>query len=314
MSNAGNYINICLSCDDNYAKYAGVVIASILANAADGEALRIFILDGGITPENKEKILSLKSNKNCTIEFVEINENTFDDYKKVKTHKYISLATYYRLKMPSLLKDIDKIIYFDCDVVVNTSLAPLYNTDISQYLLAGVQDNKKQMVKENPSYVNAGILIFNLEKMREEDTENRFFQYTKEHIDTITKGDQEIINEVCKGQIKVIDDSWNVQTSNFVNRSIYTNSPKIIHYLSVNKPWKFGSFSYYKEYWFRYLQLTPWALNDEEKKYWYTKNQIVSILNYLKYRPLFWLRPRFYKAVFCTYIKPVFYKEDKCLK
>lgn len=295
-------INVCISCDDNYAKYAGVVIASILANANEDNNLIFYVLDGGISQEKKEQISSLKSIKDCQINFIEIDKAIFSDYAKVKTHKYISIATYYRLKAPSLLPDVSKIIYFDCDVVVNTSLKEIFDIDINDYLLAGVSDNKKRMVKENPTYVNAGILVMNLAKMRQENTEEEFYNYTKENIERITKGDQEIINDVCKGKIKVIDSCWNVQTSNFVNRSDYTSSPKIIHYLSKEKPWKFGSYSYHKKYWFKYLQLTPWALSDEDKKYWYTKNQIVSILGYIKHRPLFFLRPRFYKALFFTYI------------
>ena len=295
-------INLCLSCDDNYAKYAGVVVASVLANANADDNLKIYILDGGISDDKKEKILSLASIKNCEIIFVPIDESMFEDYAKVKTHKYISVATYYRLKAPSLLPNVDKIIYFDCDIVANSSLKELFEIDIKDYLLAGVSDNKKRIVKENPTYVNAGMLLMNLDKMRKENTEEEFYNYTKENINTITKGDQEIINEVCKGKIKVIDSQWNVQTSNFVNRSDYTVNPKIIHYLSKEKPWKFGSYSYHKNYWFKYLQLTPWALNAEEKKYWYNKNFIASILGYIKHRPLFFLRPRFYKALLLTYV------------
>jgi len=305
-------INICLSCDDNYAKYAGVVVASVLANANDEDELKIYILDGGISEDKKEKILSLKTIRNCEIIFVPIDENMFEDYAKVKTHKYISVATYYRLKAPSLLPNIDKIIYFDCDVVVNTSLKPLFDIDISDYLLAGVSDNKKRMVKENPTYVNAGVLVMNLEKMRQNNTEEEFYNYTKKNINTITKGDQEIINEVCKDKIKVIDSQWNVQTSNFVNRSDYTVEPKIIHYLSKEKPWKFGSFSYHKNYWFKYLQLTPWAISEDDKNYWYTKNQVKSIIGYIKYRPLFFIRPRFYKALLLTYFVPLI-KNNKIL-
>lgn len=33
MVESNEKINICLSCDDNYAKYAGVVITSVLTNA-----------------------------------------------------------------------------------------------------------------------------------------------------------------------------------------------------------------------------------------------------------------------------------------
>ena len=120
-------INICLACDDNYSKYAGVVIASALANANEDDNLHIYILDGGITSVHKEEILSLKIIKDCEITFVQIDESLFEDYKKVKTHSYISLATYYRLKLTSLLDYIDKIIYFDCDFIINSSLKELFN-------------------------------------------------------------------------------------------------------------------------------------------------------------------------------------------
>lgn len=295
-------INVCLSSDDNYAKYAGVVIASVLSNADKNDDLHFYILDGGITEDNKSKISSLKSIKNCEIDFVFIDEKMFEDYKKVKTHDYISVASYYLLKTAELLPDINKVIYLDCDVVVNTSLKELFYKDTSDYLMAGVNDNKVRMVKENPTYVNSGMLLLDLNNMRKDGTEDKFFNYTKENIDTITKGDQEIINEVCKGRIMVLEPEWNVQTSNFVNRSTYTNHPKIIHYLSKEKPWKFGSYSYFKPLWFKYLGLTPWALKNSEKFKWGFCNQVISLLLYVKHRPLFLFRPRFYKALFCTYI------------
>ena len=72
MCSTSNKINIALSCDENYSKYAGIVIASILANAKNTDILDIYILDGGISEKSKEKILSLKNIKNCNIEFVTV--------------------------------------------------------------------------------------------------------------------------------------------------------------------------------------------------------------------------------------------------
>ena len=300
-------INICLACDDNYARYAAVVIASILKNAKTNDKLCIYILDGGIEEQNKEKILSLKNIKDCEINFVKIDNEMFSEYSAIKTHSYLSVAAYYRLKLPTILPNVEKIIYFDCDVVVNTSLRELFNTKMRDCVVAGVRDIDKRKVKKNKNYVNSGMLIFDIKKMAEMGVEKQFVDWTREHFETIKLGDQEIINEVLKGKIKVVEDEWNVQSSNFVNRSSYTNTPKIIHFVSKNKPWHFGSFSYHKDYYFKYLQLTPWALQtEEEKKYWIKKNKICSFFGYLRYRPLFFLRPRFYEAVFCTYIKPLF--------
>ena len=301
MSN--QVINVCLACDDNYAKYAGVVIASALQNAGNDDKLAFYILDGGISDEHKSQINELKSIKQCDINFVDIDETLFNEFKTIKTHSYITIVTYYRLKLPSLLPDIDKIIYFDCDFVVNHSLKELFETDMENCLLAGVQDIKEKMIKENPSYVNAGMLLFNLKAMRENNTEEKLFEWTREHIDTIKTGDQEILNEALKGCIKVVEPEWNVQSSNFTNRSSYTHNPKAVHYVAKKKPWHFGSFSYHRDLYFKYLQLTPWKLSERDYKHWTRDNQIVSLLKYVQYRPLFLFRPKFYKALYYTYIK-----------
>ena len=259
----GETINICLSSDDNYAKHAGVVIASILYNANSDDNLIISILDGGISEKYKNEILSLKSIKNCEINFIKIDNAMFDIFKDIQTHAYISLPAYFRLKMPTFLPEAKKVIYLDCDVIVNTSLKELYETDIDNYLLAGVLDSKRRMIKKNPTYINTGVLLINIEKLREDNLENKVLEYAKQNAKKIKFGDQEIINDVCKGKIKLIDKEWNVQSSNFVNRSCYTHNPKIIHFVSQRKPWHFGSFSYHKNFYFKYLQLTPWKLDEK---------------------------------------------------
>ena len=295
-------INVCLACDNNYAKYAGVVVASVLANSKDDESLNFYILDGGISESKKTEILSLKSIKDCKIEFVQIEESMFEDYKKVATHKYISIATYYRLRLATLLPEVERIIYFDCDMVVNSSLNNLFNVELGENVIAGVRDINKRMLQQNPSYINAGMVLFDLNKIREENIEQKFYDYTNENFETIKMGDQTIINEVLKGRIKIVEDEWNVQSSNFTNRSSYTKHPYIIHYVAKRKPWHFGSFSVHRPLYFKYLQMTPWKLNGfKEKFYWYYLNQVMSLINYVIYRPLFLFRPRFYEAIFKSY-------------
>ncbi|MBR6126292.1 LicD family protein, partial [bacterium] len=296
-------INVCLACDDNYAKYAGVVITSILANADASDEIAFYILDGGISDEHKSQINGLKSIKECDINFVQINEELFEDYKKVKTHDYVTLATYYRLKLPSLLPNLHRVIYFDCDFVVNKSLKEIFYGNIDNAAVAGVLDIDRRKVRKNPTYVNAGMLVFDIDKMKEQNLEQKFLDWTREHINTIKTGDQEIINEVLKGQIFILDEKWNVQSSNFTNRSSYTKTPYAIHFVAKKKPWHWASFSVHRDLYFKYLQMTPWKLGKEELKHWTADNQKASLIAYFKYRPLFLFRPKFYKAFYCTYLQ-----------
>lgn len=301
-----DFINVCVASDNNYAQYAAVTIASILDNALKTDRIRVFILDGGIDEVNKAKIQSLSEIHPSEINFVKVDPTLFDDYKKVKTHSYISLSAYYRLKLPSLLPEIKRIIYFDCDFVVNSSLKPLFNKDLGNFPVAGVKDINRRMLKKNQNYVNSGMLVFDLENMRASGAEKAFLDWTLANIENINMGDQQIINEALKGQIALVEDEWNVQSSNFTNRSSYTQSPKGIHFVSKRKPWHFGSFSYHRNFYFKYLQLTPWRLSDKDFKHWTIHNQLVSLIKYVQYRPLFLFRPRFWEAVAKTYILPLF--------
>lgn len=227
-------INVCLSADDNYAPYAGVVIASILRSANELDVLSFYILDGNISEENKQKIYSLKTIKDCQITFVPVDESNFEEYKNVSTHSYIPLTTYYRLKLSQLLPEVDKIIYLDCDMIVNSSLSELYNTKLEENeYVAGVLDVRvKHKIKwKNKIYINAGMLLMDLKKICEDKIEDEFVKYTKENFDKIQTGDQDIINFSLKDKIKIIDDEWNVQVSGFTSRSCFTNNPKIIHYI-----------------------------------------------------------------------------------
>lgn len=305
-----NKINVCLACDDNYARHAGVVIASILANANSEDELTFYVLDGGILDENKNRILELKSIKNCDINFIKIDESMFEDYKKVKTHSYITLATYYRLKLPTLLPDVSRVIYFDCDFVINSSLKDLFNKNLGDLPLAGVRDINKRELRKNHNYVNAGMLVMDLDNLKKQNIETQFLEWTKEHIDTIKLGDQEIINEVLKDRILIVEDEWNVQSSNFTNRSSYTNKPRAIHFVAKKKPWHYGSFSYHRALYFKYLQLTPWKMSDKDYHHWTVENQVASVLGYVKYRPIFFLRPRFYEALAKTYLPRLIKKKE----
>ncbi len=300
-------INVCLSFDDNYAKYAGVTIASILANAKDSDELYFYLLDGGVTTENKEKILSLRTIKDCTIKFVPIDEDLFNDYKKIKTHKYITLPTYYRLKISELIPDVERIIYLDCDVVANVSLEELFNADMGDCAVAGVRDVEPKWAKDNSTYVNAGILLLDLKKFKERNIEQAFLDYTKDHIETIKMGDQEIINEVLKNRIKLLEPKWNVQASHFIARSIYTEFPWLIHYIGVWKPWHDNSFCYYNDLYFMYQSLTPWGMPKESLKAFLKKKNLISSWIFFKRYPLFPVKKGFARAFYETYI----YKRPK---
>ncbi len=297
-------INVCLSCDDNYSKYAGVVIASILYNADAEDNLHFYILDGKISQENKEKLLSLKHIKNCEINFVPIDESMFDIYKQINTHDYITLASFYILKMAELLSMLKKVIYLDCDMVVNSTLKDIYNYDLQNKPIGAVLDARVKRKKKwkHTKYINSGMIVFDLNKIRQEKIEDKFIEYTKNNIKNIDTGDQDIINFTLKDNIQILPDIWNVQVSGFASRTNFTRYPKIVHYIGPDKPWIFASLTFFKNLYFKYLQLTPWALSDDEKLKWYKENKKATFIRFWKKRPLCFIHPKYLYAFYRSYI------------
>lgn len=301
-------INVCLSSDNNYSSYAGIVIASILYNAKDSDNLNFYILDDGISDLQKEKIWQLKEIKYCSIDFIPLSPENFTEYRNVKTHDYIPVSAYSMLHLSSLLpQTVERVIYLDCDVAVNNSLEELFNLDLEGNYAGGVRDvaskkmNKKSKLPPDNKYINSGMVLFDLKKWRESNIEQNVPQFIKEHGSEITCGDQEVLNIVLQGKIKLLPPEWNVQVSNFTNRSDYTKHPKIVHYISRQKPWLYASWNYFTEFFINYRQLTPWALDEKTYHKWKFNGKILSVLKYWKYRPVFFVRPKFWYALVKTY-------------
>lgn len=93
------------------------------------------MLSGDFSIENKQKLTSLEHKYiNCSINLIDMN-NMYKDYK-ISSH--ITAAAYYRLGLASLLPDFDKILYLDGYIIVKKDLVELYNTDIDNYYVVGV--------------------------------------------------------------------------------------------------------------------------------------------------------------------------------
>ena len=60
----------------------------------------------------------------------------------------------------------DKILYLDADIMFNRDIHLLYDIDVTDYEYAAARDHYGKYLI-NPNYVNAGVLLFNLKKMKE---------------------------------------------------------------------------------------------------------------------------------------------------
>lgn len=297
-----NNINICISCDDNYAQYAGVVMASVLLSAGEDDEFSFYILDGGISDKKKLRINRLRALRNCDINFVRIDKSQFDVYKNLLVNENLSEASYYRLKLTELLPRVERVIYLDCDIIVRKSLYNLFNINLDDEYVAGVLDSRVKYDPEwkDSKYINCGVLLIDLNKIRWDNVSEQFLDYVKNNPDKIVSGDQDVINYTLEGKIKIVSDSWNVQVANFYTRNTFTKDPDVIHYVSDQKPWIYASYNHFKSEYFKVLAHTSWKVRSTEKYKWSIWNHIFGFLYFLRDDRYFFTKLRFWEAVFKT--------------
>lgn len=264
-----NSINICLSSDNNYIQHLAVTIASILKNKAEDDSFSFIILDGGITDENKEKIIALKSICDFDIEFVTVDNSLFVKCP-IQDWTHLSIVGYYRLVLPDIKPEWDKIIYLDCDIVVRDSLKELFNLDIGDCYIASVNDisSKKHAKRLGiSSYYNSGVLLINSKKWRQDNITQRLFHWIDENQEKIVLHDQDILNAAINDKICPLDTKWNTL---YLTRSLKEDNEKlenakIIHFIDKKKPWLWYSGDKFAKEYLYYLNFTPFK--DFIKKY-----------------------------------------------
>lgn len=255
-------IPVFYAVDDKYIPMLGVSLRSLIDNSSDENKYTIKILYLNLKDENINKIKKYEKN-NVKIEFVNLNKQLKEIEDKLYTRNYFSNTTYFRLFIPELYPEYNRAIYIDSDTVVLDDISNLYNEDIGNNLIAGVPDGAIQAVDEFKEYVekvvgvadynnyfNAGIIVMNLKELRKYKFEEKFL-YLLDKVKFEVAQDQDYMNRLCKGRVKLLDFCWNRMPI----MGKQEGDIKIIHYNLGSKPWYFDNVLY-QEYFWEYAEKT----------------------------------------------------------
>ena len=230
-------IPIFLASDNNYAPLISTTIASICDNTKS--QVNFYILDGGISQENKFKINGLKNKfNNFTIEFINIDtKKYFEDFITTGT---LNVSTYYRFLLADLKPNLNKVIYLDVDLIITGDIVKLYNENMDGFSLAACSDSScegnLQLCKKNlemdkdSKYFNAGVLLINLKEWREKNICKKLFDTEKQYRGRLENNDQDVLNKCFEKNYKELDRKYNVV---FENKEIF-----IKHFAGKIKPWQ----------------------------------------------------------------------------
>lgn len=264
MYKENNEIPIFFAVDDEYIPFLSVAIKSLVDNASDKNKYVIRVLCTNVNEENKNNIKKYEKN-NISIDFVDLTHYIKTIENKLYTRDYFSLTTYFRLFLPELYPQYDKVLYLDSDIVILDDIAKLYNIELGANLVGGAPDDVMQSidvfknyaelvvgVKDYRTYFNAGILLMNLKELRGFKFQEKF-TYLLETVKFSVAQDQDYLNRLCKGRVTLLDKNWNRMPvgGDIENRE----DLHLIHYNLAFKPWHFENVLF-EEYFWKYANQT----------------------------------------------------------
>ena len=169
---------------------------------------------------------------------------------------HINHMTFARYFIPDFVTE-DKVLYLDSDLIVTGDLTDLFGLDLGENYLAAARSCFGAGLG-----FNAGVLLINNKKWKSETIRQKLIELTEKEHKNVKEGDQSILNMLFKDQYSLLEDKYNFQIGfdagaaeknhAFIFEIPLTPLPKILHYISPDKPWKQFSVGRLREEWWKY--------------------------------------------------------------
>lgn len=221
---------------------------------------------------------------NISLRFYDMKEHMGNRHLRGCAH--VSATTYCKLFVPTIFSRYSKVVYLDCDTLALEDISKLYSTDVSKHWLAAVRDlqtmislarkwracsmeDRPQAKKKALQYFNAGVLVYNIDKLKEAGVAETWLKSAQE--DEHKQMDQDVLNKHCKGHVKFLDSAWTVVHEASARENAMwrlpaehykkwltqdRKQPKIIHYSNAVKPWNDATTDM-ASYWWSYARQLP---------------------------------------------------------
>ncbi len=294
--------NVTCSTDSKYTQHCMAMLCSLFDTNRNNH-FHIHLLHHLLPEEHMNLIKGLCERYGEEITFYDINEEKLGNV--IINHEHLSISTYYRLLLPSLLKeDIHRILYLDCDVLVCRDISGLFRLDMDDYGVAAVCDYSPYLdfqrrivgIGLEDKMFCAGVMLINMDYWRKNDCQAGMLDFICRTGENLLMEDQDVLNHEFRRHwlqlpYKYGKSTMSVAVLNDRQRDFdiqeYVEKPVIYHFASV-KPWLDIKIPESKYYW-KYVRLSGFP-NPVEEKATAERKRYVKILK-ARYYINFYIRP-----------------------
>ena len=131
-----------------------------------------------------------------------------------------------RAAFPEMFPQYDKILSLDIDVVINDNVSDLWDYDLTNYYLAGVPEKQRQKSSADPIYINFGVVMMNLQKLRENNLQSEIIDLLNTR--KVDCPEQTAYNTLCANNILELPADYNYTAYSHITGE--AQKERIIHY------------------------------------------------------------------------------------
>jgi len=261
-------ISIVVASDNFYAILIAALLKSIDVNHKTPEHIDFHIIDDGISTKFKKQLETIVDSSRLTI-FWHTSKSIIPSNLSIPVDTSgFPMTTYLRVFAPNVVGlDVHKLLYIDVDIILQDDISKLWHMSTGEHVIAAVQDiaktvdcdwgglpNYKELgLDPKTKYFNAGVLLINTDKWREQNISAEIIGALIKYKETVQLGDQYGLNVVFATKWEELDPKWNWFAS------LEKGNPSLIHFLDIKPIFTtYNSNEYFKQEFFRYLDMTPW--------------------------------------------------------
>lgn len=301
-------MNVLYTCDNNYLWIMGISAISLFENTKHIKNLTVYLLGENISDVNKSVLQNIADQYDRKIVVIDVPELDIPD---ILVSARWPLSAFTRLFSGQLLPTgMNRILYLDCDTIIMDDIEPLDSMNIKDNIFYGIKDCIGSIYKQNigidgnAPYINAGVLLINLDELRNVDIKNMIDQYMKRYVKLINYADQDILNGVFSQKIGILDPKYDVMTIAVVHSykeiislrkptNYYTeeeikaaiSEPVIVHYttnMKVVRPWFKNTDHPFAGEFRKYMAMSPWNEKILQSMYFNSKeSKIIGLIQLL---------------------------------